>query len=265
MKRILLSAVFLIIAFASISAQQTITRFAVVDMEQINAAYENSVPTREQIIDVIRRAAQSQAITMVLDRNAPGIIWLSPAVRLDDIDITERVVAMIRSRTYTPTNTATTLTRFAVVDMNRLFSGYAVQSENAMSFLEKREQIQAEIERQTAELREIIENLNLAQQEGRQRDIRTLENQRDQKIRAIQNYIASSNAELERERERMVQIESRFRYFVTNSIRPYAESQGITMVMARDAPALLWFSSAENINRFDITGRVIEHISSGGP
>ena len=257
MKHIFLTAVFLFAALFFLSGQQTITRFAVVNMEEINEAYGNTEPTNDQIIAVIRRVAQSQAITMVLDRNAPGIIWLSPAVRLDDIDITDRVVALIRSRPFTPTNNAITLTRFAFVDMNRLFSGYAAQSENARTFFEKRQQIQAEIERQTAELREIMENLNLAQQEGRQRDIRNLENQRNQKIRSIQNFIATSNAELERDRERMSEAENRFRNFVANSIRPVAESQGITMVMARDAPALLWIRPDFNINRHDITGRVI--------
>jgi len=267
MKRFFVMALILILtgSFVSLSAQQTLTRFAVVDMEQIIAAYpENSRPSREQIISVISRAAQREVYSMVLDRNVPGIIWLSPAVRLDDIDITERVVAMIRSRPFTPTNNPTTITNFAFVDMSRLSSDIASRLDAVRNYNQNEERLQAELNSQFTELREIIASIAEAQEEGRRpREIRDLENQRDDKIREIAQFRAASEAELERERRRIAELDTQLRPF-GNAVRPVAESMGITMVMARNSPGILWIASNVNVNRFDITGRVIEQISSGG-
>ena len=263
MKRFFTMTLLLAGAFISLSAQTT-PRFAVVDMNRIIAAYDGQTePARDQIINVIRQAAESRpAFAIVLDRDNPGILWLSPAVKLDQVDITDRVTARILSRPYAASLEPHTFTTFFVVDMNRLFSSvFAEQSEAARAFIEKQSRIQEAIERQTRELQELNDSLVTAQEEDNRIQIRNLENQIRTKTQSIQNYIRTSFAELGRDRGRLREQENKFESAVFNTIDRIMEGhKDIMMVMDRNAQGILWLSSAVNINRFDITNRVIERL-----
>jgi outer membrane protein len=149
------------------------------------------------------------------------------------------------------------ITRFAVVDMNRVTAAYAEQSAEGKAFIEKRDRIQAEIDRQNKELQELNAKLAEARENGNQNQIKNLENQVRSKTQAIQTYIKTNFAELERERELLFSNEN-FMNLVTSIIRAIAQSEGYSMVLNKsEGSVVLWYSPA-----VDITNKVIERLRS---
>ena len=149
-----------------------------------------------------------------------------------------------------------TITRFAVVDMNRVASAYASQSPEFRAFTEKRDKVQAEIEKQNKELQELNVRLAEAQENENKSQIRNLENQVRTKTQVLQTYIKNNFAELEAEQDRLLNNEA-FKTQLTNIIRAVAESEGISMVLRKDDPAILWNSPS-----VDITSKVLERVRS---
>ena len=148
------------------------------------------------------------------------------------------------------------LTRFAVVDMNRVVSAFAGQSDSTKALAEKAERVQAEINRRSEELTELNNRLIEAQEQGRREQARTLENQIRTKTQDFQNYLNRSNAELARDQEQLLSSEA-FVSQLRNIIRLVAESEGYTMVLNKDMAGILWYSPS-----VDITNRVVERIRS---
>ena len=146
------------------------------------------------------------------------------------------------------------ITRFAVVDMSRVATAYADQSPDAKAFTERRDRVQAEIDKQNKELQELTAKLTEAQENENQSQIRSLENQIKTKTQTLQTYIKNNFAELEKERERLFNNNT-FMNQITAIIRSVAESEGVSMVLSRDNPGVLWYSPS-----VDITNKVIERI-----
>ena len=144
------------------------------------------------------------------------------------------------------------ITRFAVVDMSRVATVYADQLPEAKAFTEKRDKIQAEIEKQNKELQDL--KAKLAEAQGSASQIKTLENQVKSKEQAIQNYIKNNFADLERERDRFMKNDNVMTQIIS-IIRSVAEGEGCSMVLSKDAPGVLWYSPS-----VDITNKVIERI-----
>ena len=155
---------------------------------------------------------------------------------------------------FTSLSAQASITRFAVVDMGRVATAYADQLPEAKAFTEKRDKVQAEIEKQNKELQELKAKLAEAQGSGNQNQIRTLENQVKAKEQSLQNYIRNNFADLERERERFMKNDSVMNQ-ITSIVRAVAESEGCSMVFSKDTPGILWYSPS-----VDITNKVIERI-----
>ncbi|MDR2072393.1 MAG: OmpH family outer membrane protein [Spirochaetaceae bacterium] len=151
------------------------------------------------------------------------------------------------------------ITRFAVVDMNRVTAAYAEQNVNARSFNEKSSRIQAEIDRLNLELQALNDKLTAATEDDQNPDqIRTLENQIRTKTQAVQNYIKTSFAELEKERAALAQNDT-FVQQLSSILRIVAESEGYSMVLSKqDGSGILWYSPS-----VDITNKVIARIRTG--
>ena len=150
------------------------------------------------------------------------------------------------------------ITRFAVVDMNRVMAAFADRSPEAKAFNEKRDKVQAEIEKQNKELQELTAKLAEAQESGNQSQIKNLENQIKTKTQNLQTYIKNNFAELERDRERLMKNDT-FMNQILAVVRAVAESEGFSMVLNRtENSGILWYSPS-----VDITNKVIERIRSG--
>jgi outer membrane protein len=150
------------------------------------------------------------------------------------------------------------ITRFAVVDMNKVIAVIAGQTEGTKEFNEKSARVQAQIEKLNGELQELNAKLEAAREEERPRDVKTLENQVAAKTKAIQDYIKNSFADLERDRAKLVQDDA-FLTRLNSILRIVAESEGYSMVLSKqEGSGILWYSPS-----VDITNKVIERIRSG--
>ena len=148
------------------------------------------------------------------------------------------------------------ITRFAVVDMNRILSIYTDRMPEFRAFAEKREKFQAEVEKQTNELQELQAKLADAQENGSKSQINNLEKQVQAKTQALQTYVTKNMAELEKEREQLLKNQALMNQ-INSIIRAVAESEGVSMVLARDSPGVVWYTPS-----VDITNKVIERIRS---
>lgn len=149
------------------------------------------------------------------------------------------------------------ITRFAVVDMNRVFSAFAEQSSEAKAYNEKRNKVQADIEKMNQELQDLNAKLEEARAAEKKDQIRSLENQIRAKVQSTKNYIDTHYAELERDRERLSRNES-FSSQLNTVLRQVAESEGYSMILDKRDTVILWQSPS-----VDITNKVIERIRSG--
>jgi len=150
------------------------------------------------------------------------------------------------------------ITRFAVVDLNRITSAFSEQSVEFKAFNEKLSQFQAEMNRRSEELKELDVRLDEARQQGKQDQIRTLENQITTRRQAAKDYIEKMQAELEKDRDRLQRSNS-FMSQVVNAVRVIAESEGYSMVLSKEGAGIIWNSPS-----VDITNKVIERLRSGG-
>jgi outer membrane protein len=150
------------------------------------------------------------------------------------------------------------ITRFAVVDVGRIIQTFVGTMDDAKAYTEKRERIQAEINRLTRELQELNTKLSEAIKEDDKSQIRDLERQFESKRQAVQLYITTSQAELDKDLEKVVTNNNTFKTQLNNALRYVAESEGYSMVLSKqEASGILWYSPS-----VDITSKVIERLRS---
>jgi len=149
------------------------------------------------------------------------------------------------------------ITKVAVVDVSRIIQTFVGTVDDAKTYVEKRDRVQAEINRLNKELQELNAKLNEANK-GEDKDlIHDLERQFDAKRREIQLYITSSQAELERDLGK-VTGNSTFMTQLNNALRYVAESEGYSIVLSKqEATGILWASPS-----VDITNKVIQRLQS---
>jgi outer membrane protein len=147
------------------------------------------------------------------------------------------------------------LTRFAVVDLVRVYNAFFNESVAVREFNERSAKIQAEINRLNAELQELKASLVNAQAAGEREQVLLLEQQVNQKTRFIQEYYQVNTADLEAQRIKLAQSDT-FINQINSQIRIVAESEGYSMVLNKqENSAILWYSPS-----VDITNRVIESL-----
>jgi len=149
------------------------------------------------------------------------------------------------------------ITRFAVVDVGRIIQTFVGTLDEARVYTEKRDRVQAEINRLTKELQELNTKLNDAIKEDDKSQIRDLERQFEAKKQAVQLYISTSQADLEKDLEKVTN-NSTFMTQLNNALRYVAESEGYSLVLSKqEASGILWSSPS-----VDITNKVIERLRS---
>ncbi len=146
------------------------------------------------------------------------------------------------------------LTRFAVVDLPKVYTAFFRDSRTVREFEERSALVQAEIDKMTREIQELrskrIDLVNQGDQTGALR----LENEIYRKSEFLREYYTVKTAELEDQRRKLAQSDS-FMEQVYGEIRSIAESEGYSMVMnLKDA---IWYSPT-----VDITDKVIQNLVS---
>jgi outer membrane protein len=147
------------------------------------------------------------------------------------------------------------LTRFAVVDLPRVYVAFFRESRAVREFEEQSARVQSEIDRMTAEIQTLrSRQADAALREDEEQRLR-LENEIYRKTEFLREYYRLKTAELEDRKNRLTQSSS-FREQVFDEIRYIAESEGYSMVLnLKDNNGILWFSPT-----VDITDRLIQNL-----
>jgi outer membrane protein len=151
------------------------------------------------------------------------------------------------------------LTRFAVVDLPKVYLAFFRESQAVREFEDQRDRVQSEIDRMTREIQALkTAQLNAEAQGDRSQAIR-LENEVYRNSEYLKEYFRLKTAELEDRKQKLTQSEA-FLGQVYEEIRYIAESEGYSMVLnLKENTGILWFSPT-----VDITDKLIQNMRSKG-
>ena len=148
------------------------------------------------------------------------------------------------------------LTRFAVVDLPRVYMAFFSESRAVRDFEARSAQVQAEIDRMTNEIQNLRVNMVNAQAQGNTEQAFRLEAEINRRSDFLREYYQTRTAELETVRRNLAQSGS-FLDQVQDEIRYVAESEGFSMVInLRENTGILWYSPT-----VDITDRLIQRLT----
>ncbi|MDR2048232.1 MAG: OmpH family outer membrane protein [Treponema sp.] len=149
------------------------------------------------------------------------------------------------------------ITRFAVVDLVKVYSAFFNESRAVREFNERSARIQNEINRLNQELQETKADLVNAQARGDREQALRLESEVNKKTRFIQEYYQTNMADLEAQKARLAQSDA-FLSQINNEVRLLAETEGYSMVINKqEGSGILWYSP-----NVDITNKLIEQLRS---
>jgi outer membrane protein len=145
------------------------------------------------------------------------------------------------------------LTRFAVVDLSRVYSQFFRESRAVREWEERSAKVQSEVDRMTAEIQTL--NGSFVDAEARGDEERALRIQNDiyRKQDFLREYYQVKKTELEDQMKKLSGSGS-FLEQVQTEIRFIAESEGYSMVLnQRTNTGILWFSPTVDITEKLIT------------
>jgi outer membrane protein len=149
------------------------------------------------------------------------------------------------------------LTRFAVVDMTKVYTAFFRESRAVREFEERSRQVQVEIDRMTEEIQSLRISYADASARGDREQALRFENEVNRRSEYLKEYYQLKTAELENQKNRLAQS-SAFLDQVLNEIRYIAESEGYTMVLnMKDNTGIIWYSPT-----VDITDKLIQSLSA---
>jgi outer membrane protein len=147
------------------------------------------------------------------------------------------------------------LTRFAVVDLSRVYTSFFRDSRAVREFEERSARVQAEIDRMTAEIQSLRSSQLDAEARGDEARSLRLENQIYQKSEYLKEYYQTKTAELNDQKAKLSQSGA-FLDQVYGEIRYIAESEGYSMVLnLKENTGILWYSPT-----VDITDKLIQNL-----
>ena len=147
------------------------------------------------------------------------------------------------------------LTRFAVVDLPRVYTAFFRDSRAVREFEERSARVQSEIDRMTREIQDLKSRQADAALRGDQNESLRLENDIYRKSEFLKEYYRVKTAELEDQKRRLAQSNT-FLEQVHDEIRYIAESEGYSMVLnLKENTAILWYSPT-----VDITDKLIANL-----
>jgi len=147
------------------------------------------------------------------------------------------------------------LTRFAVVDLSRVYTSFFRDSRAVREWEERSARVQADIDRMTAEIQALRSSQLDASANGDQERALRLENDVYRRSEYLKEYYRVKTAELNEQKTRLAQSGT-FLDQVYNEIRFIAESEGYSMVLnLKENTGILWYSPT-----VDITDKLIQNL-----
>ena len=149
------------------------------------------------------------------------------------------------------------LTRFAVVDLPKVYLAFFRESRAVRDFEERSARVQTDIDRMTMEINNLkISHVN-AQAQGNMEQALRLETEINRRSEFLKDFYRTKTAELETIKNRLTQSGA-FLEQVYDEIRFIAESEGYSMVLnLKDNTGILWYSPT-----VDITDKLIQSLMS---
>jgi outer membrane protein len=147
------------------------------------------------------------------------------------------------------------LTRFAVVDLPKVYTAFFRDSRTVREFEERSARVQSEIDRMNAEIQRLRSSLVDAEAQGDEALALRLQNDIYKKSEFLRDYYQVKTAELEDQKKRLSQSGS-FMEQIYDEIRFIAESEGYSMVLnLKENTGILWYSPT-----VDITDKLIQNL-----
>jgi outer membrane protein len=147
------------------------------------------------------------------------------------------------------------LTRFAVVDLPKVYVAFFRDSRAVREFEERSARVQAEIDRMNGEIQSLRNAQINAENRGEQDQALRLENEIYRKSEFLKEYYKLKTAELEDQKKKLTQSGT-FLEQVYDEIRFIAESEGYSMVLnLKENTGILWYSPT-----VDITDKLIQNL-----
>ena len=147
------------------------------------------------------------------------------------------------------------ITRFAVVDLSKVYVAFFRESRAVRDFEERSARVQSEIDRMTAEIQNLKVNQVNAQAQGNQDQALKLETEINKRSDFLKDYYKTKTAELDSQKSKLAQSDA-FLGQVYDQIRYIAESEGYSMVLnIKENNGILWYSPS-----VDITDKLIQNL-----
>jgi outer membrane protein len=147
------------------------------------------------------------------------------------------------------------LTRFAVVDLPKVYMEFFRESRAVRDFEDQSARVQTEIDRMTAEIQNLRVNQVNAQAQGNNEQALRLEAEIGRRTDFLREYHRVKTQELETIKARLSQSGA-FLEQVYDEIRYIAESEGYSMVLnLKENTGILWYSQT-----VDITDKIIQSL-----
>jgi outer membrane protein len=149
------------------------------------------------------------------------------------------------------------LTRFALVDMPKVYMAFSKESRPVRDFEEKSARVQSEIDKLTREIQDLRSKHADAVLAKNDSESLRLENLIYRRSEFLKDYYQTKTAELEDQRNRLMQSGTILDQ-IYDEIRYIAESEGYTMVLnMKNNPSIIWFSPT-----VDITDKLIQNLQT---
>jgi outer membrane protein len=149
------------------------------------------------------------------------------------------------------------ITRFAVVDLPKVYVAFFRDSRAVREFEERSDRVQREIDRMTREIQTLESSRLDAESRGEREQSLRLESEIYRKSENLKDYFKVKTAELEDQKKRLTQSGA-FLDQVYDEIRIIAESEGYSMVLnLKENTGILWYSPT-----VDITDKLIQNLIS---
>jgi outer membrane protein len=147
------------------------------------------------------------------------------------------------------------LTRFAVVDLPKVYTAFFRDSRAVREFEERSTRVQNEINKMTKEIQDLRSKYADQVLQGDQNQALRTETEINRKSEFLKEYYTIKTAELEEQKRKLSQSGS-FLDQVYGEIRFIAESEGYSMVLnLKENTGILWYSPT-----VDITDKVIQNL-----
>jgi len=147
------------------------------------------------------------------------------------------------------------LTRFAVVDLPKIYTAFFKDSQAVRDFEQRSARVQADIDKMSAEIQALQKSRLDAASAGDQQKVLSLDSEIYKKTEYLKEYYRIKTAELEDQKKKLTQSDA-FLKQVYDEIRIVAESDGYSMVLnLKESSGILWYSPT-----VDITDKVINNL-----